>query len=387
MRKCIAFIPARGGSKSIPRKNIKAFCGKPLIYWVCKAACESLLIDEVILATEDLEIKQISLSFDFPKLKVFDRSKENASDSASTESVMLEYLNSININRDTWFVLIQATSPFVVSRDISLAIENIWSNDYDSLLSTARFKRFLWGKDARPINYDFTKRPRRQEFEGILIENGAFYISKVGNVLDSGNRVSGNIGLYEMPEYSMMEIDEPDDWVYAEYLMQKHILLIRGKAKKKIKLVLSDVDGVLTDAGMYYSEGGDELKKFNTHDGMGFQLLREAGIRTGIITSEVNTIVERRAKKLKVDYLYQARKNEGKLSAAQDICDTMEITLEEVAYIGDDINCYELLNEVGIAACPNNASDRVKSIPKIHILDKNGGAGVFREFVDCLILG
>src|SRR6478609_4630834 len=103
----------------------------------------------------------------------------------------------------------------------------------------------------------------------------------------------------------------------------------------KIKLFITDVDGVLTDAGMYYTESGDEFKKFNTHDGMAFDLLRKAGIKTGMITSENTKIVERRAAKLKVDYLYQGKKFADKLSAALEICAKENISIKEVAYIGD----------------------------------------------------
>src|SRR5690606_27035590 len=116
------------------------------------------------------------------------------------------------------------------------------------------------------------------------MENGAFYVSKIRDILSSKNRLSGKIGIYEMPEYTAFEIDEPDDWNIIEQLFYKYSAdRIVSVAKKPIKVFLSDVDGVLTDAGMYYSEHGDELKKFNTHDGMAFQLLREAGIKTGII--------------------------------------------------------------------------------------------------------
>ncbi|WP_232064554.1 KdsC family phosphatase [Rhodocytophaga rosea] len=146
---------------------------------------------------------------------------------------------------------------------------------------------------------------------------------------------------------------------------------------------MSDVDGVLTDAGMYYTESGDEFKKFNTHDGMGFQLLREKGIKTAIITSEKTFIVERRANKLKVDYLYQACKN--KLQAAQEICSKENITLAEAAYIGDDINCLDLLSHVGMAACPDNAVARIKAIPDIIHLKKKGGDGAVREFVELIL--
>lgn len=153
----------------------------------------------------------------------------------------------------------------------------------------------------------------------------------------------------------------------------------------KIKLFLSDVDGVMTDAGMYYTESGDELKKFNTHDGMGFTLLRRAGIKTGMITSEDTKMVERRATKLKMDYLYQGKFFGDKLSAALEICAKENITIQEVAYIGDDVNCISLLEAVGVAACPANALPAVKKIKGIIHLDKKGGDGAVREFIDLLL--
>lgn len=154
----------------------------------------------------------------------------------------------------------------------------------------------------------------------------------------------------------------------------------------KIKLFLTDVDGVLTDAGMYYSENGDELKKFNTHDGLGMRLLQEAGIKTGIITSEETKIVARRAAKLKVDYLYQGKWKGGKLAAAEEICQKEGISLAQTAYIGDDVNCFELLSAVGLSACPQDAVAKIKSIPNILIMQAKGGEGAVREFIDNYIL-
>lgn len=154
----------------------------------------------------------------------------------------------------------------------------------------------------------------------------------------------------------------------------------------KIKVFLTDVDGVMTDAGMYYSTSGEEFKKFNTHDGMGMMLLKEAGIKTGILTTENTSIVERRANKLKVDYLYQGVGFGGKLKAALEICEKEGITLREVAYIGDDINCIELLSQAGLAACPANATRKVKAIPGIIQLQKSGGDGAIREFIEEYIL-
>jgi YrbI family 3-deoxy-D-manno-octulosonate 8-phosphate phosphatase len=153
----------------------------------------------------------------------------------------------------------------------------------------------------------------------------------------------------------------------------------------KIKIFLSDVDGVLTDCGMYYTQDGNEFKKFNTHDGMGFDILAKNGYKRGIITSEDTNIVANRAKKLNLDFIYQGARHKGKLQVAKEICEKENISLENVAYIGDDINCIELLEKVGICACPANATKKVKAIKNIIHLDKKGGDGVVREFIDMII--
>ena len=154
---------------------------------------------------------------------------------------------------------------------------------------------------------------------------------------------------------------------------------------QNIKLILTDVDGVLTDGGMYYSKAGDVVKKFNAHDGMGLQIIRDKGIKTGIITSETTDIVERRFLKLKLDYLYQGRREGGKLASVKEICEKEGITLAEVAYIGDDVNCFELLLSVGLAACPSDAIDSIRNIPGIIQMKKKGGEGCVREFVEMII--
>jgi len=376
----VAFIPARCGSKSIRFKNIKNFCGKPLIYWVLKAANESQNVNQVVVATDCNEIVKIVQSFHFSKVGIYQRSPENALDTSSTESVMLEYLSQSKHQENQYFVLLQATSPLTTSKDIDNAFKLLKEKQADSLITCARIKRFFWDEEGNSLNYDYRNRPRRQDFNGNLLENGAFYISTIKNIMSTKNRLFGKIAVYEMPEYTSTELDEPDDWTIAETLMKKYIL---KPTNKSIKLFLMDVDGVLTDAGMYYSENGDELKKFNTHDGKGIELLRNRGIKTGIITSENTKLNEKRAKKLKIDYLCQGVKD--KLSTAIEICRRENISMDEVAYIGDDINDIELLSNVGVSACPANALSRIKSVPNIKILEKNGGEGAVRELVDILI--
>ncbi|RYA23165.1 acylneuraminate cytidylyltransferase [Malaciobacter halophilus] len=381
----IAFIPVRCGSKSIPFKNIKEFCGKPLVYWNIEALQNSTNIDKIFVATDCEEIKSVVNSFGFDKVEVYDRDPQNARDSASTESVMLEFIGKQNFKADDLFFLVQATSPLTQTKDFDEALETLKNKQSDSLLTCVRTKRFYWNEDGTPYNYDYKNRPRRQDFDGMMMENGAFYINTIANIKKDQNRLSGKVAIYEMEEFTAVEIDEEDDWIISEKLMHKHILSKRQKPT--IKLFLSDVDGTLTDGGMYYGENGEEFKKFNTHDGKGFELLRKAGIKTGIITSENTKIVSNRAKKLKVDYLYQGLEHKGKLDIAKEICQKENITLEEVAYIGDDINCKELLQSVGICACPRNSLQSIKNIPNILQLLTKGGDGAVREFVEILLNG
>lgn len=218
----IAFIPVRGGSKSIPLKNIKILNGKPLVYWTAKAADDAACIDKVIIATDSDEIRSVVKSFNLPKVVLYDRDAENASDTASTESVMLEYINKSNLNDEDNFFLIQATSPLLKSNHIEEMFVKLKSDNADSALSCVRNKRFYWSEDSRPLNYDYRARPRRQDFAGLMMENGACYINSIGNIKRDKNRLSGKISVYEMPEYTAVEIDEPDDFLLIEKLMEKH---------------------------------------------------------------------------------------------------------------------------------------------------------------------
>lgn len=381
----IAFIPVRGGSKSIPLKNIKPFCGKPLVCWNIEALEACPQVDEIVVATDSDVIWNTVENRHYAKTVLYRRSAENACDTASTESVMLEYIHNVGLSENSVFMLVQATSPLTETKHFSEALLLYAKGEYDSIITCVRNYRFFWNEDGTSMNYDYMNRPRRQNFRGMLMENGAFYINKVKNILTNGNRLSGRIGIYEMPDYTATEIDEPDDWMILENLMRKHVLSKQTGFTKKVKLFLCDVDGTLTDGGMYYAENDDELKKFNTRDGMGFQLLREAEIKTGIITSENTKIVEKRAKKLNADFLYQGKRGGGKLSVAKEICRQLDITLDEVAYIGDDLNCVELLEAVGVKACPTDADKRVKEIPNIFVTLNKGGKGCVREFIDKIL--
>lgn len=148
------------------------------------------------------------------------------------------------------------------------------------------------------------------------------------------------------------------------------------------KLILTDIDGVWTDGGMYYDDNNIELKRFNTYDSAGVLFAHYLGIPVGILTGEDTEIVRRRAEKLKIDYLYLGAKD--KVFIAKELCRDLNINLEDLAYIGDDLNDMKLLKLVGWAGVPSSAPEYVKTLASIK-LTKKGGEGVFREFVESII--
>jgi len=382
--KTVAFIPVRGGSKSIPLKNIKKINGRPLIYWVLDATTECKAIDKVVVSTDSNKISKVVEGYNSKKIKIIDRSKEVSTDTASTESVMLEFADDYDFND---IILVQATSPLLDAKDLNKGLEKYREKDTDSILSVVRQKRFIWkdyGDKSESVNYDYNNRPRRQEFNGFLVENGAFYITSKERLIKYQSRISGNINIVEMDEETYFEIDEPNDWVIVEELLsQKYGKKIMRDIKfDKIKCVLSDSDGVLTDGGMYYSENGDELKKFNTKDGKGFELLRKAGYITGIITGENINLVKRRAEKLKLDEVFLGVKD--KIKILDKICYKYNLEYENIAYIGDDINDLEIIRKVGFSCSVKDSVEKIKNASN-YVTQSKGGEGAVREIIDLIL--
>lgn len=160
---------------------------------------------------------------------------------------------------------------------------------------------------------------------------------------------------------------------------------MKKKLYSGIKLFVSDIDGTLTDGGMYYSATGEVLKKFNTKDGKAFELLRVKGIKTCLMTSEETDITASRASKMKIDYVYEGVTGYEKKDALISLCKELEISQSNTAYIGDDVNCIEALKFSGVKACPLDASYKVKSVLGIYICKSLGGGGAVREFADLIL--
>lgn len=219
----VALVPLRSGSKSIQSKNTKYIAGKPLCAWPLHAALSCSEIDEVWVSTESEKIKKAVSSLD-PRIAILDRPANLAMDGSSTESVMLHFMEHAEFDA---LVTIQATTPQLLGRDLGDAIKCFVRKDADSLLSAVRMKRFLWADDGTPLNYNPAERPRRQEWRGTLVENGAFYITKREILRQYKCRLAGKILIHEMDEEALIEIDEPEDWHVVEELLAR-----RGKSTK-----------------------------------------------------------------------------------------------------------------------------------------------------------
>lgn len=218
----IAVVPARGGSVGIPLKNIKPLLGRPLIDWCVRAALDSGVFTDVYVSTDHDGIADAAARCG---AKVHRRAPETATSTASTESALADFVQH-HPDFDI-LCLIQATSPLVVPDDFVKALKELEDQRADSLVTVVRAHRFMWKKDATtgeaiPLNYDPLKRPRRQDWSGELIENGAFYYTRKPQWDEAQCRLGGKMALYEMEEHTFAELDSEVDWDIVAGLCAKH---------------------------------------------------------------------------------------------------------------------------------------------------------------------
>jgi N-acylneuraminate cytidylyltransferase len=371
--KTLGFIPLRKNSKGIPGKNRRKMVGKPLFTWVLGEALLSNLDEVYVYTDDDVILEFIEKEYHYTtKIKALKRSKESATDTATTESAMLEFAQQINYNFDV-FCLLQATSPFTKAEDINKCLKQLQQGK-DAALTVVNTHRFTWNANGTPANYNPKKRPRRQDFEGLLIENGAVYTCTKTTLINHKNRLGGNIGLVHMPEDTLYEIDSETDWTIVESLLIERQK--REKIAKKITHLVLDVDGVFTDGTITYTSEGEHTKNFDMRDGMGLEILREFGVEVMIMTSEQSKLVAKRMQKLKIAQVFLGVKDKHTL--LQQLAKTQEFSLNNVAYVGDDVNDMANICSVGWSLTPGNAMPEIKALADV-VLTKKSGAGAIRE--------
>lgn len=379
--KIISIIPARGGSKGILRKNLKLLNNKPLVAYSIEQSLQSKLINGTYVSTEDSEIKRVSIVYG---AKVIDRPPKLATDTASTEHVMLHAAKYLKNDFD-YMILLQPTSPMRYPKQIDEAIELIIKENGDSLLSVYQNDSFLWKENGISVNYNFKNRPRRQDKKWEYLENGSIYITKKDILLKEKNRLGGHILMYVMPRWMSFEVDNQFDLELIEYLIKtkyRRSLLDFKKIINDLKLIIFDVDGVFTDGSLYLDNCGNETLKFSRIDGKGVQLLREKGFKTAVITSEKSKIIELRMKKLKIDDIFIGIKNKIKLYSKL----RQKYSLEDknICFLGDDIQDLEILKVVGLSCCPMNAQQIVKN-NCLYVSSFKGGDGFVRDICNLIL--
>ena len=217
----IALVPMRGGSKGIPNKNVIDVLGKPLCFYSLDALVQSDVLEKIVVSTDSDLIEETVEALDLG-IEIYRRPPRLGGDSVSTEAVIRDFLEHYSAD---FIVLAQITSPLITSENVKEVVHQYKTNKFDSIVSVVRFKRFIWSEDAQPLNYSPLKRPRRQDFRGSLVENGAVYIFSPDGFLGSNSRLYGKIGLYEMSEENFIEVDEPVDLDFVRSQLLKRSCL------------------------------------------------------------------------------------------------------------------------------------------------------------------
>jgi len=382
----LAIIPARGGSKGVPRKNVLPLAGKPLIAHSIEQAQQSKFITRIVVSTDDAEI---AATANTAGAEVVWRPAEISGDNASSESALihtLQYLDESEGYRPEILVFLQCTSPLTRTADIDGTIESLLNEGADTALAVTPFHYFLWkynpDQDAIGINHDKQARKLRQEQDAQYLEAGAVYVMRVAGFLEAKHRFFGGSALYVMPTERRLEIDEPVDLKIAEVLLGEHHRKNRlDQLPEKIEALVMDFDGVFTDNKVLVFENGQEAVLCDRGDGWGLRKLREAGMPMLILSTETNTVVKARADKLNIPCLHGIAQ---KGAALQEWITANGFDTTRVIYIGNGLNDLGCMEIAGCAVAVADAHPQVKARADI-VLDHAGGSGALSELCELIL--
>lgn len=385
-RHVAAVILARGGSKGIPLKNIKVLAGVPLIGWVLRAAADSELFDSIWVSTDHDEIEKVAKSWG---AKVHRRSPEVSKDSSSSLDTIQEFVRQ---NPEVDVVChIQATSPCLHPFHLKEALELVTLQDFDSAFAVVRRHHFRWeepkkgsGELTRPLNLNPAKRPRRQDWNGELCENGSFYIT-TREQINKGFMQGGRISYYEMlPEYSV-DIDVDIDWPVAEQRVLRYGYFGRD-TPEVVRLMFCNVSGCLTDGRIFLSMSGEEMVSINTKDTAGVRMLKSEDVEVILLTSSEDPVTQVLADKLAKKMGCQVMQVGAEpLDVLQPVLKKKNLEWKDVAYMGNDKADVKCLNLAGLSAVPGDAPVVAINAAK-YTCHQLGGLGAVREFSEHILL-
>ena len=384
--KPICIIPARGGSKGLPRKNVQTLCGRPLLAWSVISAIEACGEGNVFVTTDDNGIAAVAAE---NGAGVIRRPDSLAGDTASSESALihaLEEIRELKGGLPDRFLFLQCTSPLTAAEDIVGLLETMEQEDADSAFTAVSSHRFLWRKrdsgQAEGINHDASKRLLRQDMEPEYAENGAVYAMKTEGFLSAKHRFFGKTVLHCMPESRSWEIDSPTDFAIAEVLLRERLQNERSNLlPSPVAAVVFDFDGVMTDNLVITDQNGCESVSCDRSDGMGIAGLRKAGVRILVLSTEENPVVAARCAKLKIECIHG---QEDKATRLRKWLIENSVDSAQTVFVGNDINDAGCLELVGCPVTVADAYPEAKSRAQI-VLDRPGGKGAVRELCDLIL--
>ncbi|MDM4763366.1 acylneuraminate cytidylyltransferase [Galbitalea sp. SE-J8] len=374
----VAVVPARGGSKGVPGKNLRRVAGVPLVVRAVRAARAAGLVDDVVVSTDDAAIAEAARA---AGAIVVDRPAELSGDTASSEAALLHALGALPGEYGI-LAFLQATSPFIDPADLDAAIARVRDDAADSVLAAAPAHEFLWRESpdgAVGTNHDHARRLRRQDAEPQFRETGAFYVVRTDLFRAHEHRFVGRVALQVVPELTAIEIDTPDDLAVARAIAP----LVSVETAIDVDAVITDFDGVHTDDRVTIDEHGREAVAAHRGDGLGIAALRGEGIPLLIVSAERNPVVSARAAKLRIDV---RRSVDDKRAVVEAWIADAGLDPERVAYVGNDVNDLAAMRAVGWPIAVADAHPAVLAAARV-VLEHSGGHGAVREVAERVLLG
>ncbi|GAY16515.1 acylneuraminate cytidylyltransferase [Mycobacterium sp. shizuoka-1] len=379
----VAVIPARGGSKGVPGKNLTRVGGVPLVARAILTAHQVPAIDAVYVSTDDSAIAEVAQQFG---AEVINRPDSLSGDTASSEAALLHALDVLAAEGagggPATLAFLQATSPFIPARSLARAVSSVRAGDFDAMFSAVPFHGFIWrlsADGAVGINHDASVRLRRQDREPEFLETGAFYVMNVAGFRSAKHRFFGRVGVELLPAETAIEIDTPTDLALA-----RAVAATVGADSQAVpaRALVMDFDGVHTDNRALIDTNGNEFALVNRSDGMGIERLRAAGVPLLIISKERVPIVLSRAEKLGIEAVCGI---DDKVAHLRAWCHERSIPLADTAYVGNDINDLGCLDAVGWPVAVADAHPEVIEAARV-VLTAAGGSGAIREISDRILL-
>ncbi|MYR17501.1 N-acylneuraminate cytidylyltransferase [Streptomyces sp. SID6137] len=409
VRRVLAVIPARGGSKGVPAKNLAPVGGVPLVARAVRECRATRLVTDVVVSTDDQAIAAAARE---AGAEVVLRPAAIAGDTATSEAAVLHAMDAHEALHGAAVdvvLLVQCTSPFIVREDIDGVAGAVAEDGADTAVTVAPFHGFVWresdgdgagegegeGEGGVGVNHDKSYRPRRQDRPQDFLETGTAYAMDAAGFRTHGHRFFGRTELVRTDPARVLEIDDPHDLARARALaplfdadLPHSRLRSSGgtpigslPTADDIDAVVLDFDGTQTDDRVLIDSEGRELVSVHRGDGLGIAALRRSGLRMLILSTEQNPVVAARARKLKLPVLHGIDRKD---LALKQWCEEQGIAPERVLYVGNDVNDLPCFTLVGWPVAVASAHDVVRGAARA-VTSLPGGDGAIREIASWIL--